>query len=90
MEITLCDKSVEMIKSSLPEIGIKVPLKDDDVLKVIEYFRTIEIDLANKESYGKKIDYQYMDDVCNIISDLSKIEENDFVGLDKLNDLLTK
>ena len=86
MQKMIRDETISLIKAHLHEIGVQIPLRDeDDVWKICEYFMNMEISLANALGCGDKIDRNLLDASANAYDDLSIVEDDDFHDLDDLN-----
>lgn len=86
MKKTIRDETIQLIKTHLPEIGVQIPLRDeDDVWKVCEYFMDMEISLANALGCGDEIDRDLLDASANAYDDLSIVEDDDYHDIDDLN-----
>lgn len=74
----MSDKTIELIlNDALIKLNYSLPLTQDELDEVIEYFWNKEGALANaKESYNKNIDEKYLLDVSNAVTELNDIDLN--------------
>ncbi len=86
MQKIIRDETVSLIKAYLPEIGVQIPLRDEeDVEKICDYFEDMEVSLANALGYGDKIDCGLLGAAANAFDDLAIIEDDDYHDIDDLN-----
>jgi hypothetical protein len=86
MQKTVSNETVSMIKRYLPEIGIQLPLRDEeDIEKISDFFEEMEISLSNALGCGERIDRQLLNSAACAFDDLAIIEDDDFHDVDDLN-----
>jgi hypothetical protein len=86
MKKVIRDATVSLIKVYLPEIGVQIPLRDEeDVEKICDYFEDMEVSLANALGYGDEIDRGLLGAAANAFDDLAIIEDDDYHDIDDLN-----
>ena len=86
MQKMVRDETISLIKAYLPEIGVQVPLRDEeDVERICDYFEDMEVSLANALGDGDKIDRDLLDAAANAFDDLAIIEDDDSHDIDVLN-----
>ena len=86
MQKTVRDETISLIKAYLPEIGVQIPLRDEeDVERICDYFEDMEVSLANALGDGDKIDRDLLDAAANAFDDLAIIEDDDCHDIDDLN-----
>lgn len=86
MKKTVSKRSIELIVKYLPEIGVELPLKnEDDVDKICDFFEDMEASLANAAGCGEKIDRDLLCDASNAFDDLAIINDGDYHDLEELN-----
>lgn len=85
MKKNVSDRTVELIKEYLPEIGVELPLKDaDDIEKICDFFEEMEVTLANADGCGEKVDTDLLDGAADAYDDLV-INGDDYHDIDELN-----
>ncbi|MGM9969675.1 MAG: hypothetical protein ACI35S_04685 [Anaeroplasma sp.] len=79
----ISDKTIELIlNEALGKLGFTLPLSEEAMMDIIDYFWEIEGTLANaKECYNEKIDEEYLKAVCGVVTELS----NEDIDLGDLN-----
>ena len=84
--VKISDKTIELIlNEALDELGFTLPLSEENMLDILDYFWEIEGSLANaKECYNEKVDEEYLKAVCDVVTQLS----DEDIDLDCLNDML--
>ena len=86
MQKTIRDKTVYLIKTYLPEIGVQIPLKGEgDIEKICDFFEDMEVSLANALGYGDEIDRGLLGAAADAFDDLAIIEDDDCHDVDDLN-----
>ncbi|MBR4227029.1 MAG: hypothetical protein IKR86_09775 [Candidatus Methanomethylophilaceae archaeon] len=86
MQKMVRDETISLIKAYLPEIGVQIPLRDEeDVGKICEYFEDMEVSLANALGEGDKIDRDLLDAAANAFDDLAIIEDDEYHDIEDLN-----
>lgn len=89
MEMVPRDRTVQLIKEYLPEIGIELPIKDkSDLEEIAEFFEEMEVSLATDSMNGGNVDREFLGDVCRAFDDLNPNDIGDFIDIDKLNERL--
>lgn len=62
MQKIVSDETISLIKRYLPEIGIQLPLRnEEDIEKISDFFEEMEISLSNALGCGEKIDRKLLD-----------------------------
>ncbi len=85
MKKNVRDRTVELIKEYLPEIGVELPLKDEeDIEKICDFFEEMEVTLANADGCGEEVDQDLLDGVSDAYDDLV-INGDDYHDIDELN-----
>ena len=85
MEKKVSDRTLELIKEYLPEIGVGLPLKDEeDIERICDFFEDMEVTLANAAGCGEKVD---RDLLCGaaVVYDELVINGDDYHDIDALN-----
>ncbi len=86
MQKAVRDGTISLIKRYLPEIGIQLPLKDEeDIEKMSDFFEDMEISLSNALGCGDEVDRRLLDAAARAFDDLVIIEDDDFHDIDDLN-----
>lgn len=86
MEVIPCDRTIELIKQYLPEIGIELPIKDEYELgEISEFFGDMEVRLSSEYTEGGDVDRKFLDDICRANDDTEPCNIEDYIDLDKLN-----
>ena len=82
----ISDKTVELIlNEALGKLKLNLPLSEETMLDILDYFWEIEGMLANaKECYNAKVDEEYLKAVCDAVTELS----DEDIDLDNLNAML--
>lgn len=90
MQKIVSDETISLIKRYLPEIGIQLPLRnEEDIEKISDFFEEMEISLSNALGCGEKIDRKLLDSAARAFDDMAIIEDDDFHDIDNLNRRLT-
>lgn len=85
MEKTVSNRTLELIKLYLPEIGLKLPLKDEgDVELICDFFEEMEVTLANADGCGEEVDQDLLDGASDAYDELV-INGDDYHDIDDLN-----
>ncbi len=84
MEKTVSDRTLELIKEYLPEIGLELLLKDEeDIEKICDFFEEMEVTLANADGCGEEVDSDLLCGAADAYDELV-INGNDH-DIDELN-----
>ena len=81
----ISDKTIELIlNEALGKLGLYLPLSEEAMLDILDYFWEIEGTLANaKECYNEKVDEEYLKAVCDVVTELSD-EDIDLANLNAM------
>lgn len=82
----ISDKTIELIlNEALGKLELSLPLSEEAMLDILDYFWKIEGTLANaKECYNEKVDEEYLKAVCDVVTELS----DEDIDLENLNVML--
>ena len=82
----ISDKTIELIlNEALGKLKLSLPLSEEAMLDILDYFWEIEGTLANaKECYNEKVDEEYLKAICDVVTELS----DEGIDLDNLNAML--
>lgn len=69
----------------LVKLGIVLPLTENAIDTLFDYFETEEIGLAKDQELRISYDEQYMKDICQAVNDLSPSGDNEVTDIDDLN-----
>jgi len=90
MEKNVSDRTLELIKLYLPEIGFKLPLKDvEDIEKICDFFEEMEVTLANADGCGEEVDSDLLCGAADAYDELV-INGDDYHDIDELNKRLQR
>ncbi len=72
--VKISDKTLDLIiNEALDKLGFSLPLTEENRLDILDYFWEKELSLANaKESYNENVDEEYLNEVSNAVSELSR------------------
>ena len=80
------DRTVELIREHLGDMGLKLPLKKMKEIEVInDFFEDMEIEMSNALSCGEDADRALLNDVSRAFDETVFYEIDDYVDLDELN-----
>ena len=82
------DESIELLKSNIDNIGVHLPIREEDILTIYEWFQNREIDMANALAAGGDMNLTELDLMSNAADDFRIYEGQTEIDLDDLNDRL--
>ena len=82
------DSTIELLKKELNNLEISLPIEENDIETIFEFFENKEIELSILQDEGEQINQQELD-VISIAVDDFLIEANSSISID-LDDLNKK
>ena len=82
-------KTVELIREKIINTQlVKLPVNDETIQIIYDWFEDEEICLANAEADGEVVDQTYFRDICLAVNELF-IGETEAINIDDLNEKLS-
>ena len=86
MEIIPSDRTIELIRTYLPQMGLTLPLNGEKDLETITvFFSDMESSMANGLETGLNIDRELLKDISKAVDDTNPWNEVDYIDIEKLN-----
>ena len=82
-EMVVCDGTLELIAEGLEEMGLSLPLKEDDEDAIFEYLESLDIEIGQRESEKAYPTPEYDELVCRAIDEFNL--EDEFIDYDSVN-----
>ncbi len=85
---TVSQPTVELLKTDLDKIGVSVPLRNEDLAVIYDWFQDKEIELSNALADGESIDPDHLNLISRAADDFRIYEDENEINLDDLNNRL--
>lgn len=85
---TISNESIELLKSSFDEIGVHMPIREEDIPAIYEWFQNREIEMANALADGEDIDPVELELFSKAADDFRIYEGQNKIDLEDLNNRL--
>lgn len=82
------DESIELLKSNIDNIGVHLPIREEDILTIYEWFQNREIEMANALAAGVDVNLTELDLMSNAADDFRIYEGQNEIDLEDLNNRL--
>ena len=82
-EMVVCDGTLELIAEGLEEMGLSLPLKEDDEDAIFEYLESLDIEIGQRESEKAYPTPEYDEQVCRAVDEFNL--EDEFIDYDSVN-----
>lgn len=79
------EESIELLKSNIDAIGVRTPIREEDISTIYEWFQNREIEMANALAVGLKIDLSELDVISRAADDFRIYEGQNEIDLEDLN-----
>ncbi len=83
MEMVVCDGTLELIAEGLDELGLSLPLKEDDEDAIFEYLEGLDVEIGQAENGRVFPTREYSEQVCRAVDEFNLDDE--FVDYDSVN-----
>ncbi len=85
VELKQSDRTVELIRKYLSDMGLNLPLEAEDMDVISDFFENMEVDMANGLSEGVETDRNLLEDISNAYDEVTYVNDDDFIDMSKLN-----
>ena len=85
VELKQSDRTVELIRKYLSDMGLNLPLESEDMDVISDFFENMEVDMANGLSEGVETDRNLLEDISNAYDEVTYVDDDDFIDMSKLN-----
>lgn len=82
------DESIELLKSNIDEIGVHLPISEEDIPTIYEWFQNREIEMANALAASENVDLTELELISNAADDFRIYEGQNEIDLEDLNNKL--
>ncbi len=85
---TVSQSTIELLKANLDRIGVSVPLRNEDLAVIYDWFQDREIELSDALADGESIDPDHLNSISRAADDFRIYEGENDINLDGLNNRL--
>ncbi|MCQ2071103.1 MAG: hypothetical protein MJZ68_08225 [archaeon] len=85
MEKLISDATVKCISDSLSKNNLILPLDNNDIETLLEYFEMLEITLSNNKNDGEFVDEDFLNQITDCVDELAIYEDDEYIDLESLN-----
>lgn len=82
------DESIELLKSNIDKIGIHLPIREEDILTIYEWFQNRGIEMVNALAAGEDVNLTELDLMSNAADDSRIYDGQNKIDLEDLNNRL--
>lgn len=79
------ETSLELLKKNIDKIGVQVPLCEEDLARIYEWFQDKEIEMSNALADGEQVNSEELDLISKSADDFRIYEGENKIDLEDLN-----